>query len=74
MEIEQYKRYVADSFGEVEKFAKSFINNNSITIVVDDSLTDIDNHIYSVNYVLNQIASNAKYYANIFALWFRYGW
>lgn len=63
-----HSRLAVESFNEIEKFAKSFINNDSITIVNDDNLTDINNHIYSVNYILTQIASKAEYYAKTLAL------
>lgn len=68
MELNECKQFAVDSFNELEKFTRAFINNESISIVNDDNLTDINNHIYSVNYVLNQIAVKAKYYADIFAL------
>lgn len=63
----QRKRYVVESFKNIEKFTRAFINNDSISIVNDDNLTDINNHIYSVNCVLNQIADKAREYADIFA-------
>lgn len=67
MEKNEYKRYVVESFNNIENFTRAFINNDSICIVNDDKLTDLNNHIYSVNYVLNQIADKAKEYADIFA-------
>ena len=68
MEAEEYKKFAVESFNDIEKFTRAFINNNSIKIVNDDKLTDINKHTYSVNYILNQFAIKAGNYAVTFAL------
>jgi len=68
METDEYKRFAVESLTEVAKYARSFIDNDSIAIVKDDNLTDMIKHTYSVNYILNQIASKAEYYAKTLAL------
>lgn len=67
MTEDEYKKFAVEAFKEIEKFTRAFINNDSIRIVNDDKLTDMNTHTYSVNYILNQIAIKAKNYADTFA-------
>lgn len=67
MEADNCNGYAVEAFKDIEKFTRAFINNDSIRIVNDDKLTDMNTHTYSVNYILNQIAIKAKNYADTFA-------